>query len=512
MPRDPSPTLDPPALRRALLDHLRRTLDAFDVETAAFAGAERTARSSALEDARHQAEACLALGLAHAPAEAFVGAALATLGLGLQTLGEREARFARAEGVRAWCDLLLLEAESARDVTRIFPLRAEVLSRRQAVLRPQDDAASGGAALSLATLRQMQGFSAEDGNLRLSEGYRRFLAAGRAEGKWKRPDNTARRDYGPIFRGFVAAAGDCRLAELTVSHTRRYAEAVKASAATTAATKAKYLDRVAAVLCWARDQGMVHDVTGPLRMTPTYPSYAAFTAEELRRLCESADYRDVTFAKGAAFWAPLLALYTGARVNEIASIRLEDVSEEGGTLLVLLSPAGRRTGKNDHSRRWVPVHAALIDSGFLDYLAALAREGQAVLFPEIGCAARDGKGKRITDELQAYRRRVRLRRGARARGQDVPLVPRDAHHRAAAHGCKRGGAARNRWPRACRCTRAHVLPGRAALVGEGGGTGDGAVRVRASALARYRRAAPQTGIAPWRMSAGGLTLSARRDW
>jgi integrase len=395
---------DPAAIRRVLLDRLRQELDTFDVETAAYSAAEREARGTALEVGLRQAEIDLVMDARDAAAEAFIDAALAGLGTSLQALGGRQLRFARVEGLRAWCDLLLLEAESARDATRIFPLRAEVLARRQAVLRPQDDALAGTGALSLATLRQMQGFTAEDGDLRLSDVYRRFLAAGKAEGKWKRPDNTARRDYGPIFGGFVAVAGDCRLAELTVSHARRYAEAVKAGAATTSATKAKYLDRVAAVLCWARDQGMVHDVTGPLRMTPTYRSYEAFTTDELQRLFESAAYRDVTFAKGAEFWAPLIALYTGARVNEIAGIRLDEIGEEGGTLSVLLSPEGRRTGKNDHSRRRVPVHPALIGAGLRDYLAVLAREGQAVLFPEIGCAMRDGKGKRITDDFQAYRR------------------------------------------------------------------------------------------------------------
>jgi integrase len=250
----------------------------------------------------------------------------------------------------------------------------------------------------------VQGFTAEDGTLRLSEVFRRFLDAGRAEARWKRPDNTAGRDYGPIFKDFIGVVGDCRLAELTVSHTRRYAEDVRARHTATSATKAKYLDRVAAVLCWARDQGMVQDVTRPLRMTPTYRSYEAFSIDDLRRLFECEAYRKVSFGKAADFWAPLLALYTGARVDEIASICLDAIDDQSDTPSILLSPDGRRTGKNDHSRRRVPIHAALIDAGLLRYVGLLKREGHADLFPDVRRAARDGKGKRITDDFQAFRR------------------------------------------------------------------------------------------------------------
>ncbi|QWT22011.1 site-specific integrase [Bacillus sp. NP157] len=65
------------------------------------------------------------------------------------------------------------------------------------------------------------------------------------------------------------------------------------------------------------------------------------------------------------YWPPILALYSGARVNEIAQLFIEDIEEIAGIWGMHI----RRQTKNKASRRFVPLHPELIRLGFLDYVS-----------------------------------------------------------------------------------------------------------------------------------------------
>ena len=91
----------------------------------------------------------------------------------------------------------------------------------------------------------------------------------------------------------------------------------------------------------------------------------------------------------AAFWLPLLALFTGSRLSELAGLKVSDVTHEEliGADCVYIVPdvkAGRRL-KNKHSARAVPIHQQLIAIGFLDFADAQrkVRGAEAWLLPEV---------------------------------------------------------------------------------------------------------------------------------
>ncbi len=91
----------------------------------------------------------------------------------------------------------------------------------------------------------------------------------------------------------------------------------------------------------------------------------------------------------AAFWLPLLALFTGARRGELTSLRASDVSQDElvGAVCIYIAAdakAGKRL-KTRQSARAVPVHPQLIEIGFLNYVAAQAkvRGEKAWLFPQV---------------------------------------------------------------------------------------------------------------------------------
>lgn len=105
----------------------------------------------------------------------------------------------------------------------------------------------------------------------------------------------------------------------------------------------------------------------------------------------------------ASYWIPLLMFYSGARPEEIAGLRLDDLrhakgvgwylqltdlpgSEEPCERAVDAEPEGgteRRLLKNPASRRNVPVAQQLIDLGLLRYAEAVKRQGHVMLFPTL---------------------------------------------------------------------------------------------------------------------------------
>lgn len=88
----------------------------------------------------------------------------------------------------------------------------------------------------------------------------------------------------------------------------------------------------------------------------------------------------------AMYWLPLILYYTGARREEIAQLRKEDVQYRLGVhfLSILDTPDaedGDRSVKTEGSRRSIPLHADLVDRKLLDYVAALPDGSQ--LFPKL---------------------------------------------------------------------------------------------------------------------------------
>ncbi|MDN7994751.1 site-specific integrase [Burkholderia orbicola] len=90
--------------------------------------------------------------------------------------------------------------------------------------------------------------------------------------------------------------------------------------------------------------------------------------------------RPVRGAGEAAYWIPLLGLYTGARVEELCQLAPDDVYEEAGhwcVQFVYNAERGQRV-KNLGSIRRIPIHADLIRLGFVKYMQS--RKGTSRLF------------------------------------------------------------------------------------------------------------------------------------
>ena len=96
------------------------------------------------------------------------------------------------------------------------------------------------------------------------------------------------------------------------------------------------------------------------------------------------------------YWLPLVMLYSGARPAEIAQLAVEDVRDDKGTWIILITESDDddKTVKTTGSMRVVPVHSELIKLGFVDYRNAAKARGEARLFP---AAVRNQCGQMAAD-------------------------------------------------------------------------------------------------------------------
>lgn len=120
-------------------------------------------------------------------------------------------------------------------------------------------------------------------------------------------------------------------------------------------------------------------------------------SEALVKLFDSPLFREYALPESsraggaAAYWVPLLAIYTGARESELCQLRVKDVDREDSHLFVSITrePADEEEGtletvtKTASSQRRIPVHSALLALGFEDYLKSMRDSGAASLFPDV---------------------------------------------------------------------------------------------------------------------------------
>jgi len=175
-----------------------------------------------------------------------------------------------------------------------------------------------------------------------------------------------------------------------------------------ARTVSKKLSLLRAVVQVAIDDelGGLKDATpNPFRNTePDIPQSqrprTAYSVEQLNALFSSPVYaagERPTAGRGeAAYWLPLLALFTGARLEELGQLRVDDIAEERDiTCLFLLPEAGSiKTGEG----RRIPLHPELKRLGILRYVEAIKKAGKERAFPEL----ERGAGGKFTDSWSKW--------------------------------------------------------------------------------------------------------------
>lgn len=93
-------------------------------------------------------------------------------------------------------------------------------------------------------------------------------------------------------------------------------------------------------------------------------------------------------------WIPLILLFQGCRLNEIAQLYLDQMKIRSGIHFIMI----RKTYpdqqiKNPTSRRTIPIHPTLIELGFLDFVESQKAKGYTRLFQELYHTTGKGYGQ-----------------------------------------------------------------------------------------------------------------------
>ena len=234
-------------------------------------------------------------------------------------------------------------------------------------------------------------------------------------------------EYERAVKLFAELHGDLPVAHLKRNHGRQFREALQEVPArrpskllnaslpqlvqwghehpdvpkVTAGTVNKHLTAVQAIANWALDNGMIPDDVqwaDPFRRMrlgeeEAVRGGAPFELADLKLIFCSSVFTKGERPKGgrgeAAFWFPFLALFIGARLNELASLKVADVAHNDviGAQCILIK-ADKRSGKRiktEQSERFIPVHPQLIAAGFLEYVSKRRTDcgGNAWLFSDV---------------------------------------------------------------------------------------------------------------------------------
>jgi integrase len=200
------------------------------------------------------------------------------------------------------------------------------------------------------------------------------------------------------IKKFRELVGNLRPSEVTKHHTIQL--------------KDKLLEKGAAPATINKDMGILRAIFSTAEANSKLPSNpfkgwkdlpvpereeeAPYSIEELKLIFNSPVFKDgYRPTKGkdeAAFWLPLIGLYTGCRLNEGAQIFTEDVGELDGIPYFLIKPDSA-TGRSvkDGKKRRVPIHPDLVRMGLLEYVAKMRQEGHVQLFLELTITRSQGK-------------------------------------------------------------------------------------------------------------------------
>jgi integrase len=246
-------------------------------------------------------------------------------------------------------------------------------------------------------------------NVKISQAFEDFLDIHRA--RWKKiggMEKTYRQSFFPLL---LEITGDIYTNQLTKSHVNDLIKVLQVYPANknkksqyqalqsldflnintpdedrlSPTSKRKYKTHIGAFLKWLRSSDLTSiDLDVPLQAIKIQKIRAAdqkavFTCEDLKKLFNSNDYSQGLHETASRFWVPLIAIFTGARLNEICQLSVNDIYIEETSKIWVFdfnqnNDVPKKSLKRPDHERLVPIHKKLVELGFIEYFECIKKK------------------------------------------------------------------------------------------------------------------------------------------
>ncbi len=184
----------------------------------------------------------------------------------------------------------------------------------------------------------------------------------------------------------------------------------------------KRLERASSAFKWALEEKRKWGIdsnpfTGFGQSGEVKSARRPFTVDEMRALLSHPSYQSRQFDSPYSFWLIPLAVFTGARLGELAQLDLKDFVQVEGIPCIDINDieapdaeategTRRKRVKTRNAKRLVPIHPELMRMGLLRYVDAMRERKHVHLFPELSRTRRDGPSHAASNWFQRFRKKV----------------------------------------------------------------------------------------------------------
>lgn len=187
------------------------------------------------------------------------------------------------------------------------------------------------------------------------------------------------------------------VSKLTKKHMKAYDFHLR-SQELSLSSRGKYGGFITVFLKWCQGEGLFPSqfaiptedifVNGKSEKETRTKTRVEYSIEELNLMFKSGA---LTIEKPDQYFLPLLAVFTGARINELASLSVNDVSIFKDIFVLFIDGTKTKT-----SVRTIPIHPKIIEIGFLEYIQDIKELGYDKLFPYLN-RSRNNNGDLTSD-------------------------------------------------------------------------------------------------------------------
>lgn len=139
----------------------------------------------------------------------------------------------------------------------------------------------------------------------------------------------------------------------------------------------KYLIRASSLLLWCVRQGYIdrNPAEGLTisKTTKEEDERSAYSVDDLKHLM--VNLPPYPSEQPERYFVPLISMYSGARLNEICQMYVEDIKEVEGIWCFDINDEKDKRLKTISSRRVIPVHPKLVELGFMGYVEHIKKSG-----------------------------------------------------------------------------------------------------------------------------------------